>query len=122
MIPRGVAVAGIRAAAASQLTAGVAHITLATALPNLARANVVIDGSTQTANVGDTNSALLGTGGTVGDPRALATLAEYKLLPGAAAADAGLNLLSEFGINRGSQDFYGEPFIVGEYDIGAAKS
>jgi CSLREA domain-containing protein len=66
MIPRGVDVPGIRAAAPNQLTAGVAIITTGTALPAVVRANVALDGSTQTANVGNSNAAVLGTGGTVG--------------------------------------------------------
>ncbi len=43
-----------------------AVITLTTDLPGLTDANTSLDGSTQTANVGDTNSGTLGTGGTVG--------------------------------------------------------
>ena len=66
MISNGAVHAGLRAGLANQLTAGVARIVPATALPAITGADTTLDGSTQTANVGDTNSALLGTGGTVG--------------------------------------------------------
>ncbi len=45
---------------------GVAHITLTSLLPAITDANTHIDGTTQTANVGDTNPGTLGAGGTVG--------------------------------------------------------
>ena len=48
------------------LTSGVAIISPASALPALTRANVSIDGTTQSVNIGNTNAGTLGTGGTVG--------------------------------------------------------
>jgi Right handed beta helix region/SdrD B-like domain len=66
MIPGGVSVGGLRSTVPSQLTSGVAPIVLTSSLPQVALAGVSLDGSTQTANVGDTNAGLLGTGGTVG--------------------------------------------------------
>jgi uncharacterized repeat protein (TIGR01451 family) len=45
---------------------GVAVITTVTALPVITGTNTALDGSTQTANVGNTNNVLLGAGGTVG--------------------------------------------------------
>ncbi|NML66419.1 hypothetical protein HHL22_14500 [Hymenobacter sp. RP-2-7] len=63
---------GPNAGLASQLTNGVAVIKPATALPALGNANntyaanTSIDGTTQTQNVGDTNSAKLGAGVNVG--------------------------------------------------------
>ena len=45
---------------------GRAVITLTSLLPAVTDANTHIDGTTQTANVGDTNPGTLGTGGTVG--------------------------------------------------------
>jgi len=48
------------------LTSGVAVITLATALPTVTGASTRLDASTQTRNIGDTNSGTLGTGGSVG--------------------------------------------------------
>ena len=48
------------------LTSGVAVISPVTVLPAITRANISIDGTTQTLNVGNTNTGTLGTGGTVG--------------------------------------------------------
>jgi hypothetical protein len=48
------------------LTGGVAVITLASTLPSVTCAGTTIDGTTQTANGGNTNNVTLGTGGTVG--------------------------------------------------------
>jgi hypothetical protein len=48
------------------LTTGVAVITLAGVLPNVAGTNTRLDATTQTVNIGNTNAGSLGTGGTVG--------------------------------------------------------
>jgi len=48
------------------LTSGVAVITLATTLPTVTAASTRLDASTQTTNIGNTNSGTLGTGGSVG--------------------------------------------------------
>jgi len=66
MIPSGSAVAGLRAGLASGLTSGVAVISPATLLPAVTASQVSLDGTTQTANVGDTNAVLLGSGSAVG--------------------------------------------------------
>jgi len=66
MISDGGAHPGLRLGLANQLTGGVAVITPAAALPGIAGANTVVDGTTQTVNVGNTNPAVLGAGGTVG--------------------------------------------------------
>jgi Right handed beta helix region len=67
MVPNGTAVAGLRAGLTNQLTAGGwAKFSPTSAYPTIADPNVVLDGATQTANVGDTNSGYVGTGGTVG--------------------------------------------------------
>jgi hypothetical protein len=50
----------------SALTIGVAAITLTTALPTVTGASTRLDATTQTVNIGNTNSGTLGTGGTVG--------------------------------------------------------
>jgi parallel beta-helix repeat protein len=65
MISGGSAVNGLRAGLTNQLTSGVALITLATILPDVS-GTLILDGTTQTTNVGNTNSGTLGTGGTVG--------------------------------------------------------
>ncbi|HUN55617.1 MAG TPA: SdrD B-like domain-containing protein, partial [Smithella sp.] len=72
MIPNGAANGGQNTGYASQLTTsgantGAAVITLTSgALPTISSANVSLDATTQTTNVGDTNSGTVGTGGTVG--------------------------------------------------------
>lgn len=66
MIPSGSAVAGLRAGLASGLTSGVALISPATLLPAVTASQVSLDATTQTANVGDTNAVLLGSGSAVG--------------------------------------------------------
>lgn len=66
MIPEGAANPGQPASFANQLTGGVAVITLTSDLPAIS-ANVRLDASTQTVNIGNTNAGVnLGSGGTVG--------------------------------------------------------
>jgi hypothetical protein len=65
MISDGAAHPGLRAGLVSQLTDGVAIIAPTSALPTFSTL-IVLDGASQTANVGDTNPGTLGTGGTVG--------------------------------------------------------
>lgn len=67
MITNGSAVAGLRAGLSSQLTSGAfARIAPSSGVLYLQSANVNLDGATQTANVGNTNSGTTGNGGTVG--------------------------------------------------------
>ncbi|HEX8325904.1 MAG TPA: IPT/TIG domain-containing protein [Hymenobacter sp.] len=70
MIPDGFAHSGLRAGLPSGLTgaAGSARalIQLSSVLPTLTDGRTRIDGTTQTANIGDSNAGVLGTGGTVG--------------------------------------------------------
>ncbi|MBO3271196.1 T9SS type A sorting domain-containing protein [Hymenobacter defluvii] len=69
MIPSGATTsvpAGQRSDLTSGLVNGVAVITPATALPAITGPNTRLDGTTQTYNVGNTNTATLGTSGTVG--------------------------------------------------------
>jgi parallel beta-helix repeat protein len=65
MIPDGVAHPGLRAGLTNQLTAGRALLGITTALP-VVSTSMIIDGGTQTFNVGNTNNVSLGTGGVVG--------------------------------------------------------
>ncbi|MBN1675088.1 MAG: hypothetical protein JXR37_28870 [Kiritimatiellae bacterium] len=78
--------------------------------------------------VGGINTALTGNptltdpggGGTIGDPYQLHTLSAYRLLAVSPLIDAGLDLFSEFGIQPGSRDFYGNSLpSTGMYDAGA---
>ena len=62
MVPDGTARPGLRAGLLNALTAGVARISLQSALPAITGAATIVDGGTQTTNVGDTNPALLGSG------------------------------------------------------------
>ncbi|MGI4864820.1 MAG: T9SS type A sorting domain-containing protein [Janthinobacterium lividum] len=70
MIPDGLVHPGLRAGLTTQLTGGtnsaVAVLSLSAVLPTATDAATVLDGTTQTTNVGNTNTALLGTGGMVG--------------------------------------------------------
>ena len=67
MISNGAPHPGQRAGLPNQLDgSGTAVITPAAALPVIVGAQTVLDGSTQTANIGNTNAAVLGAGGTVG--------------------------------------------------------
>jgi uncharacterized repeat protein (TIGR01451 family) len=62
MITDGIAHPGLRAGLANQLTAGVALLNVASALPALGDASTRVDGGTQTTNIGNTNGASLGGG------------------------------------------------------------
>ncbi len=66
MVTDGLAHPGLRAGLANELTGGVARIVLASALPALTDPATRLDGGTQTALVGDTNPATLGSSGSVG--------------------------------------------------------
>ncbi len=69
MVSDGQAHPGLRAGIANQLTAGVAAVSPTSLLPAITgtnAGNTVLDGTTQTFNVGDTIAGVLGAGGTVG--------------------------------------------------------
>jgi hypothetical protein len=58
--------------------------------------------------------------GLLTDPLKLATLREYRLLPGSPAIDAGLDLRGDFGLDPGKRDYYGTPLPAnGGLDMGA---
>jgi hypothetical protein len=58
--------------------------------------------------------------GLVTDPAKLAILTAYQLRAGSPAIDAGLDLRTQFGLDPGARDFYGNPLPQGEkFDIGA---
>lgn len=62
-----------------------------------------------------------GGGGAINNSDYLYTLSAYQLRSGSAMIDAGLNLNS-YGVNPGSNDFYGTAIPQGAgYDIGAAE-
>ena len=99
MVPNGNAVPGLRAGLTNQLTGGVAQIVPASALPAITDTSTAIDGTLQTANVGNTNSGTFGTGGTVGvDSISLTTVSGPEVQISAARGTIGLGL----DINAGS--------------------
>lgn len=90
------------------LSSGVGIITLAGALPNISGASSRLDGTTQTANIGNTNSGSEGTGGTVGvDDISLPTIPrpEVQLNCASSAAPVTLNATNTailgFALNQG---------------------
>lgn len=66
MIPDGTTHPGQSSSFASQLSGGVAVITLAGDLPAITDSGTRLDATTQTVNVGNTNTGASGSGGTVG--------------------------------------------------------
>ena len=63
-----------------------------------------------------------GGGGTVGNAYALTNLTADQLQPTSPLINAGLNLLTLFGLNPGPTDFYGTSIPqMGSYDVGAAE-
>ena len=93
MISNGAAVPGLRAGLTNQLTGGVAQIIPATQLPAITDSSTSIDGTTQTSNVGDTNSGSLGAGGTVGvDSLTLSTVSKPEVQISVAQGALGLGI------------------------------
>jgi len=93
MISNGNAVPGLRAGLTNQLTGGVAQIVVASQLPAITDTSTTIDGTTQSSNVGSTNSGTLGTGGTVGtDGLALSTVNKPEVQINDATGTIGLGI------------------------------
>lgn len=64
-----------------------------------------------------------GQGGTVGNPRQLASLSVYTLRDDSRVIDKGLNLHTRFGIGIGTHDFYGNRIPRGtRFDLGAHEA
>ena len=104
MISDGLAHAGLRAGIANLLSgAGVAVITPAIALTAITAVDTSVDGTTQTANVGDTNAVVLGTGGTVGvGGLALSTVAGPEVeIRGSGTLACGLQVQAADAVVRG---------------------
>jgi uncharacterized repeat protein (TIGR01451 family) len=66
MVTDGAAHAGLRAGLPNLLTGGVARVSVLSALPAITATFTTVDGGLQTTNVGNTNAAALGVGGTAG--------------------------------------------------------
>jgi len=93
MVSDGAAHPGLRAGLPDLLTGGAVRITCASTLPALTDAFTRLDGATQTANVGDTNPMLVGTGANVGvDALATAVLAGPEVELRGAGVPVGLDL------------------------------
>lgn len=104
MITDGAPHAGLRSGLTSQLTSGVAVINVTSALPAITGSNTTLDATTQTTNVGNTNSGSLGTGGTVGvDGLTLSTVAkpEIQLSDNGGSIATGLNIQAASAVVRG---------------------
>lgn len=109
----------------NQLTSGVAAITLATALPVVDRSNVRLDATTQTVNVGNTNSGVSGTGGTVGVQSIAFPQFERPevQIAGAAFSLTGSNqAIHGFALPRGSITVSGANAIVRDNFVGVAAN
>jgi hypothetical protein len=77
----------------TDLSSGVAVITLAGALPNVSGANTRLDATTQTVSIGNTNGGTAGTGGTVGvDNITLPAVSRPEVQLNCAASDAPVTL------------------------------
>jgi hypothetical protein len=124
MIPGGSAVGGLRAGIASQLTSGYAAISPSTGSVNLQQAYVILDGATQTANVGNTNSGSTGTGGTVGtSATALATFdmpeVQVTLANGSCVcANASYDIVRALGVYAGAVSVGGNGDQVSDVLVG----
>lgn len=104
MISDGAAHNGLPSGLPNQLTGGAANVILTSLLPALTDSLTTIDGATQTANVGNTNSGSLGTGGTVGvDNLPLSTVQrpEVQITDAATNLAIGLDLQGTGEIVRG---------------------
>lgn len=62
-----------------------------------------------------------GAGGTI-SPASLATLNAYQLLPGSPMINAGINLVTQYGIDIGTQDFYGNAISAAALSVGCTNS
>ncbi|HEX8425182.1 right-handed parallel beta-helix repeat-containing protein [Hymenobacter sp.] len=102
MISDGRAHNGLRAGLVNQLTIGVASIVLNTAtngaLPALTDSRTALNGTTQTQNVGNTNTATLGTGGTVGGSASTATALSQVSGPEVQLVGTPGQINSEYGL------------------------
>ena len=108
MISDGAAHAGLRAGLTNQLNGGVAVITLASLLPAINDALTTIDGTTQTNNIGNTNSGSFGTGGAVGvDNLSLSTVQrpEVQITDNGTNPAVGLDLQGANETVRGAAIF-----------------
>ncbi len=106
-------------------TSGTASIALAAELPTLSRDNLRLDATTQTVNIGNTNSGTAGSGGTVG---VLATSFPFFQRPEVEIADATFNFtgfnqgIHGFALPRGSITMSGANAVVQDNFVGITTS
>lgn len=62
-----------------------------------------------------------GAGGTI-FPASLATLNAYQLNPGSPMINAGINLTTQYSINPGTQDFYGNAISASSLSVGCTNT
>jgi len=75
-----------------------------------------------TGRVVESGVSGVGAGETMSGKRSLSELTSYRLLPGSPLIDAGIDLAAEFGLDVGTQDFWGTPIPQGKgFDIGACE-
>ncbi len=122
MIADGIAHPGLRAGLPNLLTGGVAVISPTTLLPAITDANTTIDGTTQTSNVGNTNSLTLGAGGVVGvDGLALPQVnaPEVQIQEGAPGLIVGLDVQANNTTIRGTSIIgFGSASVDGNIRVG----
>lgn len=102
MITDGNPHAGLRTGLTSQLSSGRALISLTGTLPAIST-SMIIDGGTQTANIGNTNAGTIGTGGTVGTDNVTGTTLqapEVEIYDNGGIA-AGLDIQASSAVVRG---------------------
>jgi uncharacterized repeat protein (TIGR01451 family) len=112
MLPDGNARSGLRLGLTNQLSSGVAVIQVGTILSTITDSDTIIDGGTQTFNITNTNTATLGTGGSVGtgSVRTVNQLngPEVQLEPSAAVYNNGTTGITQgliiSGANTGIQN------------------
>jgi hypothetical protein len=76
-----------------------------------------------TGIVADPRLTAMGGGETLGATRSPFDLAAYRLLPDSPLIDAGIDLGRQFGLDVGTQDFWGTPLPQGKgFDIGACEA
>lgn len=106
-------------------TTGVASIALVTALPTISRANLRLDATTQTVNIGNTNGGSSGSGGSVG---VLATPFPQFPRPEIEIADAAFTLtgtnqaIHGFALPRGAIATSGANAVVRDNFVGVAAN
>jgi hypothetical protein len=79
-------------------------------------------GGKSTGRVVESGVTAVGAGETMAGKKSLSELTSYRLVPASPLIDAGIDLAAEFGLDVGTQDFWGTPIPQGKgFDIGACE-